>query len=84
MITTTIKLTGTNDEEILYALEEARKLIEEGFNSGSQTREDNICSYSFDTSGEDSEHIECPHCNSYNYYEEEDAPEICFDCGEEL
>jgi len=83
MLTTNIIINATNEEEILYALEEVKRKLEAGNLFGNDQREDGITDYNFKTDGEESEYIVCPKCSSYNYYEDK-KPTTCFDCGHSL
>jgi len=83
MLTTTITINATNEEEILYALEEVKKKLEAGNLFGNDQREDGITDYDFETEGEESDSIVCSECGSYNYYEGE-VPTTCHDCGHDL
>lgn len=84
MLEATIELTGVTDEEIIMALDEAKRQIEAGNRSGWETREDDLGSYSFEISGEENEYIECENCNQVNDIIDDKIPDTCLDCGEEL
>ncbi len=85
MLTATIELTGVTEDELVFALEEVKKVLEAGNRSAYETREDDTGSYSLEVTGEESEYIVCPNCGYYNYIVDEDKkPEVCFDCKESL
>jgi len=83
MLTTTITINATTEEEIIYALEEVKRKMDAGNLFGSDEREDGITNYDFETDGEESEYIECPECQDYTYYEGK-KPSLCYNCGKEL
>lgn len=86
MLKCVIHIEGTNEEEIQYTLEEVLRKIKEGNEFGKDSREDGINKYDFDISGEESDYIECPHpdCQSKVYYETEETPTKCDNCGRDL
>jgi len=79
MLECKIELTGVTTEELIYALDEAKRLIEAGNISGADSREDETGSYSFEVDGEESNSIECS-CNHTNYYEDGEVQITCSDC----
>jgi hypothetical protein len=85
MLEANIKLTGVTYDELVYTLDEVRRKIEDTYRGGSDTREDDTGSYEFDITGEECDTVECNHCQAEVYItDENEKPEICTNCGEEL
>ena len=81
MLIATIALSGVTYDELGMALDEVRKGITRELSSGSECREDNSGSYSFNVAGKESNIWICMKCRADNY-EDLDNDE-CRQCGEE-
>jgi predicted RNA-binding Zn-ribbon protein involved in translation (DUF1610 family) len=84
MLTLNIEITGVTTDELVMALEEAKKSIENEYRSGWDNREGDTGSYSFEVSGEEAESVECPECGDLNYITDKDTPDTCINCGADI
>ena len=78
-----IDITATTWEEIEMALDEVKRKISENYSGGNDSREDNITTYMYAVTGEESPFIECRHCQGNVYYEDT-KPTMCDSCGKDL